>query len=98
MTKRYNDLLVETEEENFQKNYIKTLDMLVKAENFKRDPYVSDAFALINVLPERSEKAELMTRWENISKAVQQEVDQKALKKATQYVEYAERFKSAFLH
>lgn len=96
LSNRYNQLLLLIEEENFTKAYENVLKTLEKAEKYKREPYLSNAKEQIDGLPNRSEKQQLLERWNNLFEEIQKELEREAIEKATQYVSYAERYKSSY--
>lgn len=74
-----------------------------QAENYLREPYVSNAIEAVNKLPDGSDKDDLLNRLDDVIKAIegreqqkpnpeQAELDRK-IKEATQKVEQAERMK-----
>lgn len=93
---RYQDLLAQIEEENFNKAYEKAVATLEKAEKYKREPYVSNAKEQIEALPDRPEKQQLLERWNNLANQIEEELFQKALENAMKYVSYAEKYKSTY--
>jgi hypothetical protein len=95
LTTRYNNLMTQIVEGDFIKSYKSALVLLEKAENFKRDPYISNASKAINGLPNRPEKVELLNRLDNISKKLEQEAEIKAMAKAVDFVGKAEKYKNA---
>lgn len=90
---RYNALILQIEEEQFAEAYKNALNALEKAEKYKREPYLSKANEQIEQLPNRTEKSDLLVRYQDLLAQIEEENFYKAYEKAVATLEKAEKYK-----
>lgn len=93
LEERLNALNGQLEEEAFQDQLEKATLKVKQAELMKRDPYITDAWTLVNALREGNEKQGLVDRLNALKERMEEEAYQALLAKATEKVVQAEEYK-----